>query len=198
MTDHEEDNQASPTKQFYSPDETPMEAGEISSDSELAPSVLEVPNINWAKYLGVKRLQYIKMGHAPRIQALEPNNWNHENTVRETENEFATDLQLLMTETTNDPKLLRTLVCLERKQYDNNPRRTQPVQTKTVNEIRTSFLRRKNYRPDQHANYRYHSLAQRASSHKQDDDGGKTLLVAEAHRRDPKKVRQLHTGKALW
>ena len=87
-----------------------MEEVEISSDSELVPSVLEVPNINWANCLGVKSVQYIKMCHAPRIQAMEPNIWDHENTVRETEKEFATDLQLLMTETTDDPKLLKTLV----------------------------------------------------------------------------------------
>ena len=98
-----------------------MEEGEISSDSELAPSVLEVPTINWAIYLGVMIVQYIKMGHAPKVQALEQNNWDLENNVRETEKEFATDLQLLMTETTNDPKLLKTLVCLERQQYDNIP-----------------------------------------------------------------------------
>ena len=59
------------------------------------------------------------MGHAPRIQAMEQHNWDHENTVRETEKQFATDLELLMTKTTNDPKLLKTLVCFERKQYDN-------------------------------------------------------------------------------
>ena len=98
-----------------------MEEGEISSDSELAPSVLEVPTINWANYIGVKSVQYIKMGQAPKVQALEQNNWDLENTVRETEKEFATDLQLLMSETTNDPKLLKTLVCLERQQYDNIP-----------------------------------------------------------------------------
>ena len=98
-----------------------MEEREISSDSELAPSVLEVAIINRAKYLGAKSVQYNKMGHAPRIQAMEPNYWDHENTVRETEKEFATDLQLLLTETTNDPKLLKTLVSLERKQYDNIP-----------------------------------------------------------------------------
>ena len=99
-----------------------MEEVEISSDSELVPSVLEVPTINWANYLGVKTVQNIKMGHAPRIQAMEPNNWDHENTLRETEKQFATDLQLLMTERTNDPKLLTTLVYLERKQYDNIPK----------------------------------------------------------------------------
>ena len=69
----------------YTPDETPMEEGEISSDSEMAPSVLEVPTFNWANCLGVKSVQYTKMGHAPRIQALEPNDWDHENTVREAE-----------------------------------------------------------------------------------------------------------------
>ena len=82
-----------------------MEEGETSSDSELAPSVLEVPTTNWANYNGVKSVQYIKMGRAPKVQALEQNSWDLENTVRETEKEFATDLQLLMTETTNDPKL---------------------------------------------------------------------------------------------
>ena len=76
-------SQACPTT-TYSPDETPMEEGEISSDSELAPSVLEVPAINWANYLGGKIVQYIKMGRASKIQAMEPNNWDHENTVRET------------------------------------------------------------------------------------------------------------------
>ena len=99
----------------------PREEGEISSDSELAPSVLEVPTINWANYNGVKSVRYIKMGHAPKVRALEQNNWDLENTVRGTEKEFATDLQLLMPETTNDPKLLKTLVCLEHQQYDNIP-----------------------------------------------------------------------------
>ena len=107
-----------------------MEEGEISSDSELAPSVLEVPTINWANYIGVKSVQYIKMGHAPRVQALEQNSWDLEQTVRETEKEFATDLQLLMTETTNDPKLLKTLVCLERQQYDNIPDEYTPYKKK--------------------------------------------------------------------
>ena len=95
----------------------PMQEGEISSDSELAPSVLEV----WANYIGVKSVQNIKMGHDPKVQALEQNNWDLENTVRETEKEFPTDLQMLSTETTDDPKLLKTLVCLERQQYDNIP-----------------------------------------------------------------------------
>ena len=98
-----------------------MEEGEIGSESEQDPSILEVPAINWAKYLGVKGVPYIKMGHAPRVDAIEQNNWDLGNSVIETEIQFATDLQLLMTETTNDPSLLKTLVCLERQQHDNIP-----------------------------------------------------------------------------
>ena len=52
----------------------------------------------------------IKMGHAPRVDAIEQNSWDLGNAVRETEKQFATDLQLVMTETTNDPSLLKTLV----------------------------------------------------------------------------------------
>ena len=44
-----------------------------------------------------------------------------EQAVRETERNFSTDLQLLMSETTNDPVLLKTLVCLERQQHDQIP-----------------------------------------------------------------------------
>ena len=93
---------------------TPMEEGEIGSGSEQDPSKLEVRAINWAKYVGVKSVQYIKMGHAPRVDAIEQINWDLGNAVSETKKQFATDLQLLMTKTTNAPGLLKTLVCLER------------------------------------------------------------------------------------
>ena len=39
--------------------------------------------------------------------------------LRDTENQFATELQLLMTETTNDPSLLKTLVCIVRQQHND-------------------------------------------------------------------------------
>ena len=71
----------------------PMEEGEIGSESEQNLSVLEVPAINWAKYVGVKSVQYRKMGHAPKVDAIEQNNWDPGNAVRETEKHFATDLQ---------------------------------------------------------------------------------------------------------
>ena len=50
----------------------PMEEGKIDSESDQDPPILEIPAVNWAKYAGVKSVQYIKMGHAPRT-AEEPN-----------------------------------------------------------------------------------------------------------------------------
>ena len=96
----------------------PMEEGEIDSETDQDPSILEVPAWNWAKYVGVKCIQYVKMGHAPKVAAQEKNNWDLEQAVRGTEKNFSTDLQLLMTETINDPTLLKTLVCLERQQHE--------------------------------------------------------------------------------
>ena len=107
-----------------------MEENEIGSETDQSPSVLEVPAINWVEYVGVKSVQYIKMGHAPKVNAEEPNNWDLSNAVRETEKQFATNLQLLMTENTNDPRLLKTLVCLDRQQHDNIPEEYSPYKKK--------------------------------------------------------------------
>ena len=95
-----------------------MEEGELESETDQDPSILEVPAWNWARYVGVKSVQYVKMGHAPKVAALDENNWDLEQIVRETEKNFSTDLQILMTETTNDPRLLKTLVSLERQQHE--------------------------------------------------------------------------------
>ena len=46
-------SRSQPIKQYQTED-TLMEEGEISIDSELAPSVIEVPTITWAIYIGVK------------------------------------------------------------------------------------------------------------------------------------------------
>ena len=98
-----------------------MEEGEIESETDQVPSVLEVPAINWARYVGVKSVQYVKMGHASKVTAIEENNWDLGQAVRETERNFSTDLQLLMNKTTNDPTLLKTVVCLERQQHEQIP-----------------------------------------------------------------------------
>ena len=59
-----------------------MEVGEIGLETDQDPSVLEVPAVNWAKLVGVKRVQYIKMGHAPKVDAEEPNDWDLGNAVK--------------------------------------------------------------------------------------------------------------------
>ena len=108
----------------------PMEEGEIDSETDQDPSVLEVPAINWARYVGVKSVQYVKMGHAPKIVSEENKIWDLEQAVRETEKNFSTVLQLLMTETTNNPNLIKTLVRFERQQHDLIPEEYQLYEKK--------------------------------------------------------------------
>ena len=128
-----------PSQQTYI-QTTPMEEGEIETDTDQDPSILEVPAINWARYVGVKSVQYVKMGHAPKITAEEQNNWDLEQAVRETEKNFSTDLQLLMTETTNDASLLKTLVCLERQQHELIPEEYLPVKKKLSSRFGLVFM----------------------------------------------------------
>ena len=98
-----------------------LEEGEIDSETDQEPSVLEVPAINWARYVGVKSVQYVKMGHAPRIAAEEQYDWNQDQAVRETEKNFSTVTAIDEYETSNDLNLLKTLVCLERQQHEMIP-----------------------------------------------------------------------------
>ena len=116
----------------------PMEEGEIESDQD--PSILEVPAWNWARYVGVKSVQYVKMGHALKIAALDENTWDLEQAVQETEKNFSTDLQLLMTETTNDPTLLKTLVSLERQQHELIPEEYQMHKRKLSSRFGLVFI----------------------------------------------------------
>ena len=117
-----------------------MEEGEIDSETDQDPSVQEVPAINWARYVGLKSVRYVKMGHAPRIAAKDQNNLKLEQAVRETEENFSTDLQLLMTETTNDPNLLKTLVCLERQQHEMIPDEYQTHRRKLSSRFGLVFM----------------------------------------------------------
>ena len=103
------------------PQHTPTEEGEIGSKTDRDPSALEVSAVNWAKYVVVKGVQYTKMGLVSKVDPEEHITWDLGNAVKATEKHFATDLQLLKTETTNDPSLLKTPVCLERQQHDKMP-----------------------------------------------------------------------------
>ena len=63
----------------------PMEEGEINSELDQEPAVLELPAVNLAGYVGVMKVQYVKMGHALNLSAQEENNWDLEKAVREIE-----------------------------------------------------------------------------------------------------------------
>ena len=164
---------------------TPMEEGEIGSETDQDTSVLEVPVMNWAKYVGVKSVQYIKMGHATRVNAEEPNNFDLGNAVRETEKYYSTDLQLLMTQTKNDPHLLKTLVGLEVQQQSNIPE-------EDINEIRSGRLRRPYHCAEKPADHCDHPVTRKPSRHQQNVYSGNTLLVAEDYGRHQKQLRRIH------
>ena len=59
------------------------------------------------------------MGQASHIQ--EQNKWDLEETNRQAEQQFATDLRTIAKETTDNEKLLKTLLCLERKTLEQIP-----------------------------------------------------------------------------
>ena len=80
------------------------------------------------------------MGHVPRITAEEQNDWNLEQAVPETEKNFSTDLQLVLTETTNDTNLSKTLVCLERQQHEMIPEKYQTHRRKLSSRFSLVFL----------------------------------------------------------
>ena len=99
------------------------EAGSQSETNETestgSADSLDVPAINFKRYLGTTEVRYIQMGQASHIQ--NENKWDLEETIRQAEQNFTTDLKTIATETTNDEKLLKTLVCLERRTLEQIP-----------------------------------------------------------------------------
>ena len=88
----------------------------MSSGSE---NTIAAPATNFKRYLGATGVRYINMGKASKIQ--QNNEWDQEDTVRQVEQKFATDLKTIAGETTNDEKLLKTLVCIEQKTLEQMP-----------------------------------------------------------------------------
>ena len=80
------------------------------------------------------------MGHAPKIADEEQNDRNLEQAVRKLVYNCSTDLQLLMTETTNDANLLKTLVCLESQQDELIPEEYQTYRNKLSSRFGLVFM----------------------------------------------------------
>ena len=108
-------------REYNNPTEQQKRQARDDSSEEEAPSELGVPAINWTKYAGCKTVRYIKMGNAPIVKSPDGQDWKVDQTVRDVEKNFSTDLHLLTKETCNDPTLLKTLVCLERQQPEEIP-----------------------------------------------------------------------------
>ena len=111
--------------------------------------------------------------------------------MRETERNFYTDLQLLMTETTNDASLLKTLVCLERQQHELIPEEYLSYR-KIVEQIRSLIHGGQNCGPEKSTHHGHQPATQRTSGHQQDDPSSPTLLVATDNRSHPENVRLMH------
>ena len=88
----------------------------MSSDSD---QTMTVPAINFKRYLGATSVRYIQMGTAGKLQY--EDKWDLEETKRQVEQNLSTDLRTIADETTNDEKLLKTLVCLQRRNFEQIP-----------------------------------------------------------------------------
>ena len=108
------------------------EAGSQSETNETestgSADSLDVPAINFKRYLGTTGVRYIQMGQASHIQ--NENKWDLEETIRQADQKFTTDLKTIAIETTNDEKLLKTLVCLERRTLEQIPDDYKPYHEK--------------------------------------------------------------------
>ena len=82
----------------------------MSSGSE---NTIAVPANYFKRYLEATGVRYINMEKASKIQTNSV--WDLKETIRQVEQKFTTDLETKAGETTNDEKLLKTLVCIERK-----------------------------------------------------------------------------------
>ena len=78
------------------------------------------------------------MGQTSHVQ--NNNEWNLKETIRQAEQKFATDPKTIATETTNDNKLLKTLVCLERKMINQIPEEYKQYTKKPIDKIRGVVL----------------------------------------------------------
>ena len=162
----------------------PAKEGEIDCETDQDPSIIEVPAFNWARYVGVKSVQCVKMGHAPKTAAREENNWDLEQVVRETEKNFSTvtDLQLLATETTNDTSLSKTLVYMELQQHDMMKEEYQTHKKKLSSRFGLVLIEDKVIVPKNLPTTIISAPAQRPPRHQQDDAGSITLLVTTKDR----------------
>ena len=108
------------------------DAETMSSGSE---NTIAVPAINFKSYYPIR---HINMGKASKIQT--SNEWDLQETIRQVEQKFATDIKTRVRETTNDEKLLKTLVCIERKTFEQILEEYKKRKNTLINKVRRCFF----------------------------------------------------------
>ena len=149
----------------------------MSSGSE---NTNAIPAINFKRYLGATGVRYINMGEASKIRI--NSDWDLEETVCQVEQKFATDLNTIAEEMSNDEKLLKTLVCIERKTMELLPEEYNEYTKTFINEIRCRVLRRQNNNPATIEKDKNHFTPQRKPGNQQNVHCSKAILVAESNK----------------
>ena len=119
---------------------------------------IDLPAINFKKYLGATGVRYIQMGQASHVQ--NNHEWNLEETISQAEQRFATDLKTTATETTTDDKLLKTLVCLEKKMINQIPEEFKQYTKVLFTRFGVMFQDDKIIIPKKSPKHRHHTFAQ--------------------------------------
>ena len=92
---------------------------EIETMSPDSDQTFAVPAIIFKRYLAATSVRYIQMRMASKVQ--QDDQWDLEETVRQVERKFSTDLRTNADETPNDEKLSKTLVYIERRHREKIP-----------------------------------------------------------------------------
>ena len=85
-------------------------------------------------------MRYVQLGQASLVQ--DDNNLDLEETIRQAEQKFTTDLKTIATETTNDGKFLKylkTLVCLDRRSIEQIADEYKAYQKKRLTRLGVVF-----------------------------------------------------------
>ena len=104
---------------------------------------IDAPTITFKKYLGATGVRYVQMRQASHVQ--HNNELNLEETIRQAEQKFTTDLKTTATETTNDDKCLKSLVCLERSDHNKKSTNAEHGETNFKNIEKNNRRRRRKF-----------------------------------------------------
>ena len=98
----------------------------LETESTISIESFGVPAMKFKRYLRATGVRYIQMGYTSHVH--NDNNWDLEETIRQAEQKLKTNLKTIDTQTTNDERLLETLMCQERKTLEQITDEYKPYQ----------------------------------------------------------------------